>query len=419
MLEYFFEQSSRVSQLRRGPLAAHLDGLARELHSKGYRLSSAKKILSIAGQFNIFARLKGITNAAKVDDNFAQRFIKEALAYMGKFESAVCAVQHMMEYLHRNGIIPTPDKAISQDSGEELLNRYGEHLVQVRGFAKITRYGCLCGARKFLRWYRARCSGRALDDLRGSDVLNFIIEALEQSRTIVWKKRFCSDTRSFLRYLRWEEIISRNLDRVVPHMPNWRLASIPRHLPWEKVRELIDSVHSDTAEGKCDKAILLLLATLGLRSHEVNGLRLHHIAWKSSEIHLPSTKGLRERVLPLTNEVGEALKDYIMNGRPQSDRPEIFLKHFVPCGPYIKAGSISQIVRRRLLQARIDAPSAGAHMLRHSLATRMINAGVSVFSIADLLGHASINTTAIYTKVDTSHLASVALPFWEGEGGGI
>lgn len=417
MLEYFFERSCRVFQLRRGPLAEHLDGLARELHFKGYRLRSGQKILSIAGQFNIFARSQGITSASMVDDTFAQRFIKEELAFMGKFESAVCAVRHMMDYLHRNGIIPTPDEAIYQDPNpdEELLIRYGEHLVQVRGLAEITRHGCLRGARIFLRWYRERHPGRALGDLLGSDVLKFVIEAFGQSHTTTWKKRICCDARSFLRYLRWEGIISHDLDRTVPRIPHWRLAKIPRHLPWGKVRELINSVRTDTADGKRDKAILLLIATLGLRNNEVHGLQLRHIAWKSSEIRLPRTKGLRERVLPLTSEVGEALKDYILNGRPQSDRPEIFLKQFAPCGPFTKAGSISHIIRKHLLQAGIDAPSTGAHMLRHSLATHMINAGVSIFNIADLLGHASIDTTAIYTKVDVSHLASVALPFWEGE----
>ncbi len=415
MLEYYFKQRCRLLQLRRGPLAEHLDGLARELHFKRYRLKRGQQILSIAGRLSIFAQRQGITSASQVDDALVERFLKEELAFEGVFKYAPSALLHMMDYLRRNNVIPTPSEEKPHDPDEDLLIRYNEHLLRVRGLAQVTRDGCLRGARVFLRWYRERHPGHALGDLLGSDVLKFVIEAFGWPHTTTWKKRICCDARSFLRYLRWEGIISLDLDRTIPSIPQWRLAKIPCHLPWEKVRELIDSVDTDTAEGKRDKAILLLIATLGLRNQEVQSLQLSHIAWKSSEIRLPRTKSRRERVLPLTSEVGEALADYILNGRPTVKGNEVFISQNAPRGPYVKAGSISYIIRKRLLQAGIKAPSTGAHMLRHSLATHMINAGVSISNIADLLGHASINTTAIYTKVDVSHLASVALPFWEGE----
>lgn len=415
MLEYYFKQRLRLIQLRRGPLAEHIDGLARELHLRGYRFWTGRQILSMAGRLNTFARLKGITSASQVDDAFAERFLKEELALEGDFKYAPSALMHITDYLQRKGVIPTPSEDKLQDPDEDLLIRYDHYLLNVRGLAKITSHGCLRGARVFLRWYRERHPGRALGDLIGSDVLSFVFEVLDKPHTSTWKKRICCDARSFLRYLRWERIISLNLDRTIPSIPQWPLAKIPRHLPWKKVRELIDSVDTDTAVGKRDKAILLLVATLGLRNKEVQTLQLSHIEWKSSKIRLPRTKSRRERVLPLTSEVGEALADYILNGRPSGKWGEVFMRSIAPEGPYTKAGSIACIIKRRLLEARIKAPSTGANMLRHSLATHMINTGVSISNIADLLGHASIKTTAIYTKVDVSHLASVALPFWEGE----
>jgi len=151
-----------------------------------------------------------------------------------------------------------------------------------------------------------------------------------------------------------------------------------------------------------------LIATLGLRSQEVCKLCLCDIRWRASEIRLTKTKGRREHVLPLPQEVGEVISEYLIHGRPKTNLPNVFLKHKAPQGPISSAG---QIVRKHLLRAKITAPSYGAHLLRHSLATRMVNQGAAIKQIADVLGHQSINTTAIYTKVDTNHLAEVALPF--------
>ena len=415
MLENYFKQRYRLLQLRRGPLAEHLDGLARELHLKGYQHTTGQQILSIAGRLNTFARMRGITSASQVDDAFVECFLKEELAFEGDLKYAPNALMHMTDYLQRKGVIQTPKEDRLQDPDEDLMFRYNKHLIKNRGLAQVTSDGSLRGARVFLRWYREQHPDYVLGDLLGSDVMNFVIEAFSWSQTTVWKKRICCDVRSFLRYLRWEGIISIDLDRVIPSIPHWRLARIPRHLDWTKVRKLIDSINTDTAEGKRDKAIVLLIASLGLRSKEVYSLQFSHIAWMSSEIRISSTKNSRERVLPLTSEVGEALTDYILNGRPAVEGDEVFISHKAPQGPYASAGSISNIIRKRLRQARIKAPSTGAHMLRHSLATRMINNGVSISNIADILGHTSIKTTAIYTKVDVKHLASVALPFWEGE----
>jgi site-specific recombinase XerD len=112
----------------------------------------------------------------------------------------------------------------------------------------------------------------------------------------------------------------------------------------------------------------------------------------------------------LLAEVGAALADYILHGRPVLPAPQVFLRH----GPQpraIQPNTIIWIVRRHLDRAGIRVAGRGAHALRHSLATRMVNAGVPIKSVADVLGHASIDTTAIYTKVDTTTLTAVALPF--------
>ena len=147
---------------------------------------------------------------------------------------------------------------------------------------------------------------------------------------------------------------------------------------------------------------------------EVCELPIHDIAWRGDEIRLRRTKTRRERALPLTQEVGAALADYVLHERPQLRLPHVFLSSRAPRGP-VTPRAIGDIVGRKLRRAGVQAPSYGAHLLRHSLATRLVNEGVPIKQIADLLGHTSIDTTAIYAKVDTTTLASVALPFPGGE----
>lgn len=243
-------------------------------------------------------------------------------------------------------------------------------------------------------------------------MIAFISDQAGAYPSVAWRNRLTSQTRLFLRFLQWEGTTDADLARAVPKLPHWRLASIPRHLPWEQVRALLDSIDTDTPLGLRDRAVLLLIAVLGIRGEEVRRLRLKDIAWRAGEIHLPQTKTYRARVLPLPHEVGAALSDYILHGRPRVRAPEVVLRHDAPIGPLSSPSAVSRIITRNLRRAAIVAPARpGAQMLRHSLATRLVNRGVPIKQIADLLGHCSIDTTAIYGKVDLARLAGVALPF--------
>ena len=242
-------------------------------------------------------------------------------------------------------------------------------------------------------------------------MLAFISKALETPRSPKWRSHLCSQTRCFLRYLGGEGHTPAGLERAVPSPPVWRLASVPRHLAWEKVRQLIDSVDTSHPTGLRDKAALLVLARLGLRTGDVRRMKLADIRWRVGELCLPKTKSCKERVLPLPHEVGAALADYVLHGRPVIAVPEVFLRHRAPQAAFETSGGIGAIVSEHLRRTGIAAPCRGGHLLRHSLATRLVNTGVPIKTIADVLGHQSIDTSAIYTKVDTSRLAMAALPF--------
>jgi integrase/recombinase XerD len=410
MLETFFESETRLRQLRRGILGRHIDGLATELREAGYTRTSGRALLTLIGKFSLFATGQGVADATQVNEALIARFLQEELPIEGTFRNAANAMDHLLGYLRRHGVIPAAQRPVTKDPITSLLSSYDEHLRTVRGLAPETRLGYLRMARFLLAWQAERPGRPSIGSLTGPDVLAFITDFMERYAGVKYRQHLCSGTRIFLRYLRWANILDRDLDRVVPRVPRYRLGRIPRHLPWESVRVLVDSVDTTYPDGMRDKAILLLLAILGLRSREVRELELGHIAWRHGELRLSKTKNRRARVLPLSQEVGTAIADYVLHGRPHIDSPYVFLRHKAPYGPLLTNGSIGGIVAKHLRRAGLgDCHSA--HLLRHSLATRMVNEGVPIKHIADILGHASIDTTAIYTKVDTASLSGVALPF--------
>lgn len=414
MLEFYFKSPWRLGQMRNGQWAEHIGDLAAKLYRRGFTRATGQRILSLTARFNGFAAGAGVDEAAGIDEALLERFINEELRAEGSFREAGSLLRHMLEHLRSEGVIHQAPAARSEDRFARVLERYNRYLDGVRGLSVSSRPQYLRYALRLLDWLSDRRGERPLAQLTGADVLDFITDLAGLNPSGSWRYNLCSLTRGFLRFLRWEGIIALDLDRVVPSLPHWRLQSIPRHLPWAQVRALIDSVDTSTPLGLRDRAVLLCMASLGLRGQEVRHLKLTEIRWRAGEIRLAETKSRRERALPLPHELGTALAEYVLHGRPRLDVPHVFLTHRAPQGPITSTHGIGNIVRKHLLRAGIRSPNQGAHLLRHSLATRMVNEGVAVKQIADLLGHLSIDSTAIYTKVDTRHLSAVALPFTGG-----
>ena len=415
MLEYYFECPRRLARLRAGPLGDHTEGLAARLHGQGFTPRTGQRILSLTGRLNGFAADLGIDDATGVDAGLVERFINEELRAEGSFRQAESYLQHLLDHLRAEGAEDEVGVAGSDNAHARVLGDYDHFLRDVRGLSVSSRPQYQRYARRLLEWYDERHGEQPLARLTGVDVLEYITAQAGLHPSGSWRNNLCSLTRVFLRFLRWEGIVAVDLDRVVPTVPCWRLQSIPRHLPWEQVEELISSVDTSTPLGLRDKAVLLSIATLGLRNQEVRNLHLGDIRWRVGEIRLAETKSRRERALPLPHAVGAAIAEYVIHGRPRQSVPHAFLRHRAPQGPLTSTSGIAWIVKKHLLRAGIPTPSYGAHLLRHSLATKMVNQGVPIKEIADVLGHASIDTTAIYTKVDAGSLAAVALPFPGGE----
>jgi len=221
--------------------------------------------------------------------------------------------------------------------------------------------------------------------------------------------------RSFFRFLFQEGETETDLAGAVPSIRTWRLAGVPKYLKPEEVQRVIDRCNDDLPVGRRDRAILLLIARLGLRASEVMALELDDIDWREGVLTVRG-KGRYHDRLPLPPDVGQALAAYLRQDRPPCGTRHVFVRIRAPHRGFAHPSTISTIVCRALNRAGLEPPLKGAHLLRHSLATEMLRGGASMAEIGQILRHRTPNTTEIYAKVDIDGLRSIAR-VWPTTGG--
>jgi len=261
---------------------------------------------------------------------------------------------------------------------------------------------------QFLRWLGPDAVPRRLANLSCEKAEQFILAyAADKGRAA--RRAMQSALRTFLRFALHEGYLRQSLDRAVPTLRTYKLATVPRGLSEQQAQDVLRGIARDTAVGRRDYAILQLLSTYGVRGVQVRTLRLEEIDWPREQIFFKAAKHGKDVWVPMTLEVGEGLLDYLQNGRPAYSCPEVFLTSRAPYHSLAHTNTLSSIVERRLRAAGIDLPSAGAYVFRHAFATRMLQKGHGLKAIADMLGHRDLSTTFIYTKVDFNALKQVAL----------
>jgi len=389
-----------------GPLERYAGGFVAELVESGYRPNAAAVQLRLLAHLSGWLEREGI-DPGELREPELERFRAADLALVRSLRIADGLVP-LLGYLRGLGVVPVADEP-TLSNAERLLDRYRVYLRVERGLTAGTARGYVDCVRSFVL-SRARGDGEVdLAGLTPQDVLGFVLADC-QRRQRRSAKLMVTALRSLLRFLHAEGLIDRPLAPVVPSVAFWRLQGLPRGLDSGQVRALLDCCDTDTANGRRDLAILLLLVRLGMRRGEVAALRLDDFDWRAGEL-LVRGKGPRVERLPLSADVGEALVGYLRDGRPRdAETRAVFMRMRAPRAALTPAG-ITQVVAAAGRRAGLG--ELAPHRLRHTAASELLRRGAPLAEIGQLLRHRTELTTTIYAKVDRDRLRELALP-WPG-----
>lgn len=249
-----------------------------------------------------------------------------------------------------------------------------------------------------------------LRQLQPADLIAFVTSRHRLRPKTV--SRIVSDVRGFLQFLLLRGILQKDLSQVLPKIRVTRDAAIPSIWDPELVVRLLKVVDRSSPKGKRDYAILLLACRLGLRLGDIRTLTLDALNWEAATIEITQSKTCGPLRLPLTEEVGLALIDYLKSGRPKTDYREVFLRVRPPFTPFAENTHLHHIVTHWKGLAGIHFRTLqchGLHSLRHTLATQLLREQTPFHVISEILGHATTASTLIYAKADVEALRSAGL----------
>lgn len=288
----------------------------------------------------------------------------------------------------------------------DLAPGFLEHLRDERGLRPDT----LVGYEHHLRVFERFLQAAAITDLSAltpAIVSRFLLESTARISPLGRQGR-AGALRVLLRYLQRQGILASDLSRAVPRGRTYKQAAIPRAIPWSEIERVLASVDRRSALGKRDYAVLMLLATYGLRSQEIAALELSAIDWPRSRFHVLGRKAGNSTTYPLSAPVGEAIIDYLRNARPQCTDRHVFVSLMAPfrgVGHWAISGRASLYLRRAGIQVR----RPGSHTFRHSCVQRLVEADVPFNQIGDYVGHRSEGATQVYAKVAIHKLRALTL----------
>jgi len=388
----------------RGPLTPHVQGFWSELMRQGYAPLSGMNLLLVAAHVSRWLDCRALGAGDLTVERMVQFAAHRRRKGYTQFRTTR-ALEPLLAYLRGIGVAPPPPIP-TETPVDRLLREYAEYLVQERGLVMTTIRGYTDFARRFIA---AQFDSEVLDwrALVAADVTRFVSREFGRSN-VGGCKPTVTRLRSLLRYLHVQGRLPHDLAACVPAVAGWRMASLPKGLEQEQIERMLASCDSRTLVGCRDRAVLCLLARLGLRAGEVAGLRLGDLDWRAAEVVVRG-KGRSESRLPLPPDVGKAVVAYLRR-RPLVDSRATFLCVRAPHRAVTRY-TISGLARRALRAVGVSA--GGAHVLRHTAATQMLRHGASLAEVGHVLRHRHVDTTAIYAKVDFAALRTLAQP-WPG-----
>lgn len=347
-----------------------------------------------------FLEERGIpADRAQTDLNFYQRHIKNVMRVLTEFAFHGC-------FQRRSHVV---EKTVLPRPLQDLLCAYDQFSTMHLKSAPETLRTRKQHITRFLHHLDAH-GVTSMSEVRPSIFSEFLMSRAHLKPATL--TGVVSSLRSFLRYLCMQGEISGDL---VDHIPKIRIrrdARIPSVWNPKDVESLLCAVDRSSPVGKRDYAILLLAVRLGMRVSDIRALSLEHLQWDTARIEMMQTKGGRPINFPLSEEIGTALIDYLRNGRPKTGHRTVFLRANAPIEPFANNNNLHHIITTYRCRAGIVLPAKsrhGLHSLRHTLASRLLEAEVPLETISSVMGHVSVETTQIYTKIDIEALRSVAI----------
>ena len=399
--------------LRQSALETHVASYWTHLETHGYAASTRRVYLGCIAHFAHWMDLERL-GLKGLDENAVAQYLTGHLPRCDCPEPVRrlvhenrAALVHLLATLRACGAVGEPRKPHGQIEAE--LERFDQYMRQARGLAGNTRHQRIGIVRRLLS---GQFGSKPVvpERLIPTALRHFI---MDHSGT--WSTGSMHVIAGALRgYLRFRASQGDQVQAqlaAIPSVAHWRLAALPEAPSEAEIERLLRSFDQPFPSSKRAYAMLRCLADLGLRASEVVGLRLDDIDWQAGTVRLVKPKSCRAGILPLPFETGRAIGNYLVSERPQTASRSVFVRHVAPYDKPIGTGVVQRAVREAY--RRSGLPYTRVHILRHSVARRLLSAGTPLKEIADVLRHRSLDTSAIYTKVDIARLTAVALP-WPG-----
>ena len=412
-MELSYQNADALVRTIGGTSAGHLSAFIDSLVGKQYSVSYVCQLARHALAFGRWCEARNISLRALSDDDLVryQRCRRQRRSRcLETRRRELHALKLLLGFLRDQGVCPAACGHAT--AAEEIAEGFARYLHREQGLADVTVERYTRTARRFLLW-RFGQGGVCLQALRATDTIVFMQNEAKRIRPPALKN-IVNALRSFLRYGQFHGDLAAGLAASVPAVASWASTPpVPRAIPAEQAQCAIDSCDCQTSVGRRDRAVLLLLARLGLRAVEIVRLTLDDVDWDDAQLRVRG-KGGQESLLPLTADVGEAIAAYLEHGRPTSQDRHLFLRSVAPIRGLMEGSDgIGSIVRCALNRAKVDAPHRGSHQFRHALAVHLLQGGASLPEIGQVLRHRSPQSTSIYAKVDLTALRALAMT-WPG-----
>jgi site-specific recombinase XerD len=411
--QYSLDTSHR--HMKPGFLGSHLHLFLQDLKRRGYTPLTVRNYADSVCHFAQWTYETQQPNFGQLTDELLSRFSTHRCRCPGgrKHRSVsrkyTKRVRRFFRYLQSAGLIAeTAGDESSILPSAPIVDEFIGWLKEHRGISPITVSHYREELARLPGWL-IKSQERAMTAAR---IRALVLErATQQSASAT---RFM--TMALRMYLRFLGVTGRSpssLVGAIPSMPHWRLSALPRYLPPKQVEKLIRTCDRRTLLGARDRAVLLLLARLGLRAGDVANLRFEDFDWSAGRLKVCG-KTRREAWLPLPQDAGDAILEYLKS-RPAVPVDQVFLCVQAPYRSMQSSAVVSSIVDHALHSAGIDnTPCRGATLLRHSAATSMLRGGATLDAVSAMLRHRSLDMTAHYAKVDLLMLGRIAQPWPEG-----